>query len=179
MQYDSDDNPAAPSKTQLKQAMHELQALGEALLELPDEQLDEIEMEGNLRAALRAVRTIRSREARRRQLQYVGKLLRMAEIDPLRCAIADHRAGRTRAAQAFQEIESWRDRLLVDDAAVSAWTERYPNTDIKRLRVSIGNARREQASKPDRDVDGGGARKGRAYRELFRRLRAEVDAAGG
>lgn len=178
MQYDSDDNGAAPSKTQLKQAMHELQALGEALLELPDKQLDEIEMEDNLRAALREVRAIRSREARRRQLQYVGKLLRMADDAPLRRAISDYRAGQTRAAQAFQNIEQWRDRLLADDAEVTAWIEAYPAADIQRLRVLIRNARREQAAMPA-TVEGGAARKGRYYRELFQRLRAEMEAAGG
>lgn len=179
MSTDTDGEPvAAPSKTQIKQAMHELQALGATLLELPDAQLDEIEMEDSLRTALRTMRTLRSREARRRQMQYVGKLLRVAEVEPLRRAIADYRAGRNQAAQAFQEIEDWRERLLADDAELNAWSEACPATDLPRLRVLIRNARREQASMPDRSGDGGAAGKGRCYRELFRRLRAEMEASG-
>lgn len=180
MSTDTDGEPvAAPSKTQIKQAMHELQALGATLLELPDAQLDEIEMEDSLRTALRTMRTLRSREALRRQMQYVGKLLRVAEVEPLRRAIADYRAGRNQAAQAFQEIEDWRERLLADDAELNAWSEACPATDVQRLRVLIRNARREQALMPDRGGDGGAAAgKGRCYRELFKRLRAEMEAFG-
>lgn len=170
---------AAPSKTQVKQAMHELQGLGEALLELPDAQLDDIEMEDNLREALRTVRGIRTREARRRQLQYVGKLLRMADVEPMRRAMADYRAGQTQAAQVFQGMEQWRERLLDDDAAVTAWIEAYPATDIQRLRVLIRNARRERDAMAAQQVEGGAARKGRYYRELFQRLRAEMEASSG
>jgi len=169
---------AAPSKTQIKQAMHELQALGARLLELPDAQLDEIEMEDSLRTALRTMRTLRSREALRRQMQYVGKLLRVAEVESLRRAIADYRAGRNQAAQAFQEIEDWRERLLADDAELNAWSKACPTTDLPRLCVLIRNARREQTSMSDRGGDGGAVGKGRCYRELFRRLRAEVEASG-
>lgn len=174
--YDDRDADAAPSKTQIKQAMHELQALGEALLELPDVQLDGIEMEDNLREALRTVRGIRTREARRRQLQYVGKLLRMADVEPMRRAMADYRAGQTQSTQAFQAIEQWRDRLLDDDAAITNWVDTHPATDVQRLRVLIRNARRERTAMSAQQVDGGAARKGRYYRELFKRLRAEMEA---
>ena len=156
----------APSKTRVKQAMLELQKLGETLLEFPDGHLDDIEMEDNLRDALRAARLIRSREARRRQLQYIGKQLRSADVEPLRRAIADYRAGQHHAAQAFQELEDWRRRLLEDDTAVTAWMVRYPITEVTRLRRVIRDARHEQATQPN---DTGGKR--RHYRELFRLLR--------
>lgn len=160
------------SKTQLKAEMQELQALATALLDLPDPQLDEIEMADNLREALRELRKLKTYEARRRQAQYVGKLVRDADPQPMREAIEAYRMSRTRAANALHEVEQWRERLLADDQAVTAWFEAHPATDTQRLRSLIREARREVAAtlavNPYAATD---ARKGKAYRELFKSLR--------
>ncbi|MFT4046559.1 MAG: ribosome biogenesis factor YjgA [Solimonas sp.] len=131
-----------PSKSQLKREAHELQDLGNALLELPDDMMGRAVRDERLLDALRTLRTIRSHEARRRHGQYVGKLLRDADTEPLRAAIADHHRGRERA---LQFAERWRDRLLADDAAITEWIAAHPGVDTQRLRTLIRNARREQA----------------------------------
>lgn len=164
--------PDGPSKTQLKRVMHELQDLGVALLELPDAQLDEIEMEDQLRDALRELRRLRTFEAKRRQSQYVGKLLRLADDEPLRRAIDAYRLGKTREAAALHDVERWRDRLIADDEAITAWVAEHPEGDVQQLRTLIRNARREVTAAHAVDTEGGAPRKGRAYRELFQKLRA-------
>lgn len=182
MSQDHDDRDAglAPSKTQLKQAMLQLQLLGEALLKLPDARLDDIPMEDNLRDALRSVPRMRTREARRRQMQYVGKLLRLAEVAPLQAAVDEERAGRAETLREFQRIEDWRDRLLAADvgiaaAALTEWVAAHPDTDVPALRQLIRNARREQADAEAAAPPQGAAAKGRHYRALFQRLRAALD----
>jgi len=79
---------ARPSKTRLKHEAHELQALGAALTELPPERLDALELAEPLRDALLEWRRTRSHEGRRRQLQYIGKLMRNVDVEPLRAAVA-------------------------------------------------------------------------------------------
>ncbi|WP_051362332.1 ribosome biogenesis factor YjgA [Solimonas soli] len=131
-----------PSKSQVKRDAEELKDLGNALLDLPDAQLDRIGMDERLREAFRTMRTITAHEARRRHGQYLGKLLREIDPAPLRRAIADYHRGRERA---LQFADRWRDRLLADDAAVTEWIAAHPGVDSQRLRTLIRNARREQA----------------------------------
>lgn len=80
---------AAPSKSQLKRDMLALQALGERLLPLPDERLEQLPVPAELVEAVRVARGIRAREGRRRQLQYVGRLMRQVDAQALRAALAD------------------------------------------------------------------------------------------
>jgi ribosome-associated protein len=167
-----------PSKTQLKRAMTELQDLSIALLDLPDAQLDQIEIDEPLRDALRELRGIRSHGAKRRQAQYVGKLMRNADEEPLRQALDAYRMGKSRDAQAFKEIEHWRERLLASDEALTAWTQAYPGADTQQLRSLIRNARRDLAAARAADSTGEAPpHKGRAYRELFQKLRATLQSA--
>jgi ribosome-associated protein len=132
-----------PSKSQVKRDAEELKELGNALLELPDAQLDRAGMDERLREAFRTMRTITAHEARRRHGQYIGKLLRDADTAPLRAAVADYYRGRERA---LQFADRWRARLLADDAAVTEWIAAHPGIDTQRLRTLIRNARREQAT---------------------------------
>lgn len=131
-----------PSKSQLKREAHELQDVGNALLELPDDVMARIVADERLLEALRTLRTIRSHEARRRHGQYVGKLLRVADVQPLRDGIASYWRGRERVQQS---AERWRERLLADDAAVTEWIAAHPGLEVQPLRTLIRNARREQA----------------------------------
>jgi len=177
--FNDDAAAGGPSKTQLKQAMLQLQLLGEALLKLSDARLDDIPMEENLREALRSVPRMRTREARRRQMQYVGKLLRLADVAPLQAAVDEDRAGRAESLRAFQRIEDWRDRLLAADAGTAAtalteWVAAHPGVDVPALRQLIRNARREQVDAEAAAPPQGAAAKGRHYRALFQRLRAAL-----
>ena len=149
------------SKTKRKAEMHELQALGVTLLELPAAQLDALALPEALAAALREARRISSHEGRRRQLQYIGRLMRAVDAEPIRAALAAQ-TGRSAAARARHlRLEQWRARLLADDAALTEYAREHAGADLQALRALIRNARKEIAA----------AQPPRAQRELFRMLR--------
>jgi len=149
------------SKTQQKRAMLELQALGVALVELPQTQLDAMQLPAALAAAVAEARRMTRHEAKRRQLQFIGKLMRSIDAAPIREQLAALRGESAQAVAQHRRLEDWRSRLLADDDALTAFAEEFPRADLQALRAAIRNARKEQAaSKPPR-----------AYRELFRLLR--------
>lgn len=166
-----DDAPLPPSKTQLKQEMHELQAMGLELLQLSDAQLDRLEMPERLREALRDMRGMTNFGARRRQAQFIGKLLRQADEAPLRAALADFQAGQAQAAALHRNAERWRERLLADSAELAAWAAEYPGSDLQVLRNLLRNLQRAAPQ------DGAAPSAGwtRQYRELFRLLRETLN----
>ena len=155
-----------PSKTRLKQQAHELQDLGEALTALPAERLDTLPLDESLRDALHEWHRTRSHEGRRRQMQYIGRLMRKAEVEPIREAVAAAQLGRARDALALHRAERWRTELLASDEAATRWLDAHPGADAQRLRTLVRNARKDAAQDP-------GVRSGRAYRELFQFIRAE------
>jgi ribosome-associated protein len=150
-----------PSKTKRKQHMTELQALGAALVKLPEGQLATMPMPEQLAAAVAEARRISSHEGRRRQVQYIGRLMRNLDPEPIRAALAEL-AGQSAGAKAKQlQLERWRTRLIDDDAALTEYASAHPDTDLQALRTLIRNARKEIAE----------AKPPRAQRELFRFLR--------
>ena len=155
---DSDD--ARPSKAALKRASEAVQSLGRELAELPAERLAAVAMPDELRAAIDEYRRTKSREGRRRQLQYVGKLMRSVDADALRAALADETREQRVATATMHAAERWRERLLADEITLQNWLERYPETRTTAPPL-VERARRELAA--------GGA--GRSYRELYRALR--------
>lgn len=175
---DDDDASERPSKTALKKAMHELQALGEALMTLPDARIDAIGLDESLREAVRSAQRTKSHEGRRRQIQYLGKLMRRAQdaggIEPIREAVASFQLGHAKDALALHEAERWRAELLASDDALTRWTAAHPRSDLQQLRSLIRSARKEAVpALPD-----GAARHGRAYRELFQQLRGALAEPG-
>ena len=141
--------------------MLELQALGVALMRLPDSQLETIDIPQALREALFEAKRIKSHEARRRQMQYVGRLMRDIDAAPIRAALAEIDGGSARATARHRRLEAWRERLIGDDEALTAFAAEHPGADLQALRALIRNARKEQKEgKPPR-----------AYRELFRVLK--------
>jgi ribosome-associated protein len=171
---DSEAAPAAerPSKTQLKKDMHELQRLGVALAGLSDERLDALALPEPLRDALHEFQRTRSHEGRRRQTQYIGKLMRRAEIEPIREAVAAAQLGGARDALALHQAEAWRDELLADDAALGRWAAQHPQGDLQQLRSLIRAARKDAAADA---APGVALRKGRAFRELFQFIKQQQD----
>lgn len=149
------------SKTKRKQEMTELQSLGVKLVALPESQIAELPLEERLREAILEARRITSHEAKRRQLQYIGRLMRDVDPAPLRErleAITGHSA---QAAAQHRRLEAWRERLLADDEALTAFAAEHPGADLQALRTLIRNARKEQKiGKPPR-----------AYRDLFRLIK--------
>ena len=165
--YD-EDHGDAPSRTQAKAAALEVLDLGKALLELPASDLDHIEMSDTLRDAFAHYHAIRGFEARRRQMKYVGKLLRQADLEPFHAALEACRARDALEGREQQQIELWRGRLLAEDSALTELGAAYPGSITPALRTLIRDAHNEQAAAARGD---GNARKGRAYRALFRALR--------
>ena len=150
-----------PSKTQKKQAMQELQALGEALAALPDSSLASITLPDSLTEAIAEARRITSRGGKRRQLQYIGRLMRDLDPAPIRAEL-ERIEGRSAAdAARHRRLEQLRDRLLEDDEVLTEFAQEHPAVDLQALRTLIRNARREQKE----------GRPPRAFRELFRVLR--------
>ena len=154
--------PVEPvSKTRRKREMLELQSLGAALVELPESQLNEMRLETRLLQAVLEAKRIKSHEARRRQLQYIGRLMREVDAEPIRAEIAAAEGTSAQAAAAHRRLETWRERLLCDDAALTRFAAEHPSADLQEIRALIRNARKEaKQGKPPR-----------AYRELFRILK--------
>ena len=159
----ADATEARPSKTQLKQQSHDLQTLGVAVAELSVERFAAIEMPERLRDAITEFRRTRSHEGRRRPMQYVGKLMRSADEEALREAVAAATLGSAKETLALHETERWRAELIADDDALTRWLQTYPDTDTQQLRSLVRAARRDAvalALVPE-------ARQPKSYRELF------------
>lgn len=171
------------SRADKKRASDELQALGEALLTLRGDLFAKLELPDTLLEALAEAKRISDFEGRRRQMQYVGKLMRRLdaeEVDAIRMAMDIQRGGSAEEAQALHANEQWSDRLIAGDAALSDWLEEHPGEDVQQLRSLIRQARRDTPDPTPAEVSQGlPQRKGKAYRELFqwiqrtRRLQAE------
>jgi len=159
-----------PSKTRRKEASHELQALGEALVEFSDERLAGLGLSEPLLDALQACRRIRSHEARRRQMQLIGKLMRLADVDAARRAVDEVKLGRAQDSLALHQAERWRAELIADDDAATRFASAHPGTDTQRLRALVRNARKDAALVPEK-------RSGRAFRELFQFVRENESSA--
>lgn len=163
-----------PSKTQRKRDSQALQTLGEDLAGLSPQRLDALEMPPSLREAIAVLHQTRSHEGRRRQQQYIGKLMRGVDPLPLREAVAQARLGGAIDAMQLHEAERWRAELLADDGALTRWVERHPHTDLRRLRSLLDQAR---AHRRDAQAPGLPQRQERSHRELFRFVRDALRGA--
>jgi ribosome-associated protein len=111
-----DEDPERPSKSARKRAAHEAQALGETLIRLRDTELDALDLPEALAEAIRLARRITSRGGASRQRQYIGKLMRDLDLEPIRAALQARSQQSAREAEAFKRIEEWRERLIAAGA---------------------------------------------------------------
>lgn len=146
------------SKTQRKKEMLELQSLGAALVELPQIHLDAISLPENLKGAVLEARRIKTHEGKRRQMQYIGRLMRDVDPAPIRAELDAFTRSSAQSAAAHRRLEAWRERLLADDAALTEFAAAYPGTDVQQIRSLIRNVKREREA----------GKSPRSYRELFR-----------
>lgn len=139
------DKDQSPSKSQRKRDVKNLQSLGESLIGLSPAQLGEIDLPPPLLDAVLAARSIRQRGALRRQRQYIGKLMRSVDPEPIRRALGRiQQRGRSAAAQ-LHRLEALRDALVEDgDTAIGLVTKQYPSADRQHLRQLARKAREEQ-----------------------------------
>jgi ribosome-associated protein len=158
---ESDREERAPSKTRRKKEAHELQKLGTELLEVPESEWLRLELPDALMAALKEALHIRSRSGRKRQLQYIGKLMRDINPDPIRAWFEQRRTQGRRMARLHQQLEEWRERLIEEgDDAIENYLQQH-DADRQQLRQLVRQARKERTlNKPPK-----------ASRALFRYLR--------
>jgi ribosome-associated protein len=155
-----------PSKTRLKRDMDALQALGARLLEVSEERLASIALPERLREAVLEARRIRSREARRRSLQYIGKLMREVDPAPIRARFAEWDGRSAAATAAHRRAERWRERLLDDEGALTEFARECPGADLQQVRACVREVRKDLVA----------GRTSRHYRDLFRLVKAALDA---
>lgn len=155
----------APSKSQRRRDALEVRSLAAQLIGLSPALLARLPLDDTLSAAIGQARAIRSNVARKRQLQFVAKLMRKTELEPIREALAEFEAGARQSAARQHRVEAWRDRLLEQgDAALGDLLAQREGVDVQGLRQLMRQAAREaSAGKPPA-----------AARSLFRRLR-ELD----
>ena len=173
------------SKTDLKRESTERQKLGVELLELrtdlKQKLLDQGHLSGSLVDALAAAKKITDFEGKRRQMQYVGKLMRKLseeDIERIQESLQLQHGGSAAETQALHEAELWRERLIRDEEALAKWMELFPQTDAQQLRALIRQARKDAVPLGQREVSMGLApRQSRAYREIFQWIRSAMNPA--
>src|SRR5262250_292518 len=151
-----------PSKSERKRRSDDLQSLGEALIDMPDSELDALPLPEQLREAVLLARRITAHGGLYRQKQYIGKLMRKIDAEPIRAALDAKRERERVEALRFRRIEQWRDRLLQEGTgAIERLADEVPGIDVTAVTELVARARSEQ---PTGDATG-------ASRALFRLLR--------
>jgi len=161
------------TRTDLKRESTEVQKLGEDLLTLRTELLLRLDLPEKLVEALTEAKRITNFEGKRRQMQFIGKLMRKLEPEKheaIRTALVEQHTPSALETQTLHQAEMWRDRLLADDDALGQWITLSPSTDSQQLRALVRQARKDAA--PERP--GEAQRHGRAYRDIFQLLRAAL-----
>ncbi len=173
----------AASKTDLKRESEELQSLGEDLLTLRRGLMAKLDLPEKLLDAITEAKRITNFEGKRRQMQFIGKLMRLLQasspetIDAIKAAMTEQRQGSADTALALHQAEQWRDKLIASDDTVSAWIDSHPDTDIQQLRALVRQARKDAQTQAKPDLPGETQRHGRAYREIFQLVRDQLAQA--
>jgi ribosome-associated protein len=165
------------SKTDLKKHSDHLQALGEQLLDLRAGLKKKLDLPERLLEAVEAARRISNFEGRRRQMQYIGKLMRKldeATVAAIAAALQEQHQGSAQDTLRLHRAEHWRDRLVAEDGALTEWLEAHPTTDPQHLRTLIRQARKDATAK---EVPGEAPRHGKSFREIFQLVQAALKAA--
>lgn len=156
-----EDPDARPSKSSRKREMHALQDVGEELVAMPTDRLARLEIPDDLRAAVMDARRFTKHEARRRQMQYIGRLMRGIDAEPIRAALDAMKNVSKAEVARHHRLERLRAEFLEDEKLSTVIAETWPGADMQYLRTLRRNALKErEQNKPPR-----------AFREMFRVLR--------
>lgn len=158
-----EDDPEAlpPSKTKIKKQMIELQDLGEVIANLPKEKLRQLDLPENLMEACIEYKRITKFGAIKRQLQYIGRLMRDIDPEPINAKLEAWNGTSRQHTAWLHQVEQWRDRIIEDDTALTELLAAHPEADAQHLRTLIRNAKKEkELAKPPKN-----------YREIFQVLR--------
>jgi ribosome-associated protein len=145
------------SKTRRKRQMRDLQDVGAALVDLSEEQLARMELPEMLLDAVLACRHITKHEARRRQMQYIGRIMRGIDSAPIAERLRAFEAPSKRDTALLHLAEKWRQELLADDEAFARFAQEFPEADVSRLKNLVKGAKEEKRA----------ARPPKCFRELF------------
>ena len=165
------------SRTDLKRESTELQKLGEALLTLRADLMERLPLPEKLADAVVEAKRITNFEGKRRQMQFIGKLMRGLDEETrqaVRDALEEQRKGSAGEALALHEAEQWRDKLIEREDALDEWLRAHPQTDTQQLRALIRQARKDVQPDPESISKGLAPRHGRAYREIFQLVRSQL-----
>ncbi len=157
------------SKTRRKKQMDELQRVGAALVKLSADQLARIELPEALRDAVHEARRFTKHEALRRQVQYIGRIMRDMDCEPIARQLAALSAPSRRQTALFHVAERWRDELLADPGALERFGREFPAADCPRLGGLVAEVHAEKRA----------GRAPRKFRALFHELNAIVQGHGG
>ena len=161
------------TRTDLKRASTELQKLGEDLLTLRTDLMARLDLSEKLVDAVAEAKRISNFEGKRRQMQYIGKLMRGLDdeqLNAVRAALNEQLNGSAEDNLRLHQAESWRERMVADDEAVGEWIAQFPGTDIQQLRSLVRQARKDAVP----EKPGEALRHGKAYREIFQLLREQL-----
>ena len=164
------------SRTDLKRESDELQKLGEDLLTMRGDLLARLDLTDKLKDAIAEAKRITNFEGKRRQMQFIGKLMRKIEpevIQSIRIALTEQHSGSAHENLVLHLSETWRDRLMAHDDAFGQWINQHPATDSQQLRALIRQARKDAVP----EKPGEAIRHGRAYRDIFQIVREQLKAA--
>ncbi len=166
--YDDPEEDFGPSKSQIKREMHALRDLGAELIKLSDNDLAKIPLPDTLADALAEARRLKSHGALKRQQQYIGKIIRDMDPEPIRVAIDSLKQASDESSAHFHRLERWRDQLLGEEGhdTLTQFITQYPRADRQRLRQLMTNARKELAKK----------QAPKSSRALFKLLRETAEA---
>jgi ribosome-associated protein len=165
---ESDDLPERDSKSLRKKQMLTLQKIGETLVDLPAPQLAQIPLESPLAEAINEARAMTSHEGKRRQLQYIGKLMRNVDVQPITDALNQVQLKNHYGKARFHQMERWRDQLISEgDTALQDFLQRFPGTDTQQLRQLVRNAQKDAKAGKNAGAD----------TALFRYIREVIEQA--
>ena len=166
------------SRTELKRESAELQKLGEDLLTLRADLLARLALTDKLKDAVAEAKRITNFEGKRRQMQFIGKQMRLIEpevLQTIRAALTEQFSGSAQENLVLHQSETWRDRLIAFDDAFGEWIATFAATDSQQLRALIRQARKD--ARPEKP--GEAVRHGRAYRDIFQLVREQLSASNG
>lgn len=161
------------SRTDLKRESLELQKVGEDLLTLRADLMARLDLSEKLKDAVLDAKRITNFEGKRRQMQYIGKMMRRldpATLETVRTTLHEQNNGSAQDNLVLHLAETWRDRLVADEDAFGEWISQYPGTDSQQLRALARQARKD--AKPEKP--GEAVRHGRAYRDIFLIVREQL-----
>lgn len=169
---------AEMSKTDLKKYSDRLQQLGESLLTLRADLMQRLDLSEKLVDAVAEAKRITNFEGRRRQMQYIGKLMRGVDettLAAVEAALDEQNKGSAKGTLSLHQAEQWRDRLIAEDEALTHWMQLDASADVQHLRALIRQARKDAQVTEPQERPGEAVRHGKAYREIFQIVKATLN----